>query len=317
MSIVQCALETKNLGKRYGRGEQGWALQGCTLALPAGRVAALVGPNGAGKTTLLHLAVGLLKPSGGDVHVFGHSPQRQPHIVLPSVGFVAQDHPLYRGFSSSDLLTMGRKLNPRWDQQGAVSRLQRLHIPLDRPVSKLSGGQQSQVALALTLGKRANLILLDEPVASLDPLARRDFLRTLTEAAEEQHLTVLLSSHIIADLEQSCDYLIILCSGRVQLAGDIMAIRRSHVSLTGPRAESEAVISAHTILAQHSRRDETSLLIRTNGTLPHPGPAWQQRNSTMEDIVLAYLEQPATTQPMYYTDDTTVPQDSQDMEVVK
>ena len=318
MGTRQFALETKSLGKRYGRGEHGWALRDCTLALPAGRVAALVGPNGAGKTTLLHLAVGLLKPSVGDVRVFGHSPQREPLLVLPSVGFVAQDHPLYRGFSSSELLTMGRKLNPLWDQQGAVSRLQRLHIPLDRPVSKLSGGQQSQVALALTLGKRSQLILLDEPVASLDPLARRDFLRTLTEAAEEQHLTVLLSSHIIADLEQSCDYLIILCSGRVQLAGDITAIRRSHVFLTGPRAESEAVIRAHTILAQHSRGDETSLLIRTTGTEPHPGPAWQQRNATMEDIVLAYLEQPATTQPMYYTEGTAIlPQDSEDMEAVK
>jgi ABC-2 type transport system ATP-binding protein len=318
MSMSQCALETKNLGKRYGRREgSSWALQGCTLALPVGRVAALVGPNGAGKTTLLHLAVGLLKPSDGDVRVFGNSPQHEPHLVLPSVGFIAQDHPLYWGFSSREMLTMGRKLNPRWDQQGAISRLQRLHIPLDRPISKLSGGQQSQVALALTLGKRADLILLDEPVASLDPLARRDFLRTLTEAVEEQHLTVLLSSHIIADLEQSCDYLIILCSGRVQLAGDITAIRRSHVFLTGPLAESEAVIRAHTILAQDYRGDETSLLIRTNGTELHPGPAWQQRNATMEDIVLAYLEQPATTQPIYYADGATVPEDSQDMEVVK
>jgi ABC-2 type transport system ATP-binding protein len=317
MSIGQFALETNALGKQYGRGEQGWALRPCTLALPVGRVAALVGPNGAGKTTLLHLAVGLLTPSGGDVRVFGHSPQREPLMVLPRVGFVAQDHPLYRGFSSTELLTMGRKLNPRWDQQTAVSRLQRLHIPLDHPISKLSGGQQSQVALALTLAKRADLILLDEPVASLDPLARRDFLRTLSEAAEEQHLTVLLSSHIIADLEQSCDYLIILCSGRVQLAGDIAAIRRSHVFLAGPRAESEAVIRANSILAQQSRGDETSLLIRTSGTEPQLGPAWQRRNATMEEIVLAYLEQPATTQPIYYTEGTTVPEDTQDMEAVK
>jgi len=319
MSIGQFALETNNLGKRYGRGEgSSWALQGCTLALPVGRVAALVGPNGAGKTTLLHLAVGLLKPSDGDVCVFGHSPQHEPRLVLPSVGFIAQDHPLYRGFISRELLTMGRKLNTRWDQQGAVSRLQQLRIPLDRPVSKLSGGQQSQVALALTLGKRADLILLDEPVASLDPLARRDFLRTLTEAAKERRLTVLLSSHIIADLEQCCDYLIILCSGRVQLAGDITTIRRSHLVLTGPRAESEAVIGTNTMLAQHSSGDETSLLIRTNGTEPQLGPPWQQRNTTLEDIVLAYLEQPATTEPMYYTDGTAiVPQETEDMEAVK
>jgi ABC-2 type transport system ATP-binding protein len=235
--------------------------------------------------------------------------------VLPSIGFVAQDHPLYRGFSPSDLLTMGRKLNPRWDQQAAVSRLQRLNIPLDRPIGKLSGGQQSQVALAMTLAKRAELVLLDEPVASLDPLARRDFLRTLTEAASEQHLTVLLSSHIIADLEQSCDYLIILSASRVQLAGDMSAIRRSHVVLEGPSSESEAVIRANTVLANHNQGGLSSLLIRTNGNAPIAGPGWQPHDATMEDIVLAYLEQSAGAQPIIYPE-SILPQ-QENMEVVQ
>jgi ABC-2 type transport system ATP-binding protein len=314
MTTCAHALETNNLGKHYRRGENGWALRDCTLALPVGRVAALVGPNGAGKTTLLHLAVGLLRPSTGDVRIFGHSPQREPFTVLPSIGFVAQDHPLYRGFSASDLLTMGRKLNQRWDQQAAVSRLQRLNIPLDRPVGKLSGGQQSQVALAMTLAKHAELILLDEPVASLDPLARRDFLRTLTEAASEQRLTVLLSSHIIADLEQSCDYLIILSASRVQLAGDMSAIRRSHVVLEGPSAESEAAISANTVLAHHTQGRLSSLLIRTNGSDPIAGPSWQQHDATMEDIVLAYLEQSAAAQPIIYPESILL---QQDMEVIQ
>jgi ABC-2 type transport system ATP-binding protein len=221
---VTCALQTRSLGKRYGRA---WALRDCTVQLPAGRVAALVGPNGAGKTTLLHLAVGLLDPSAGDVSVFDHSPRREPKAVLPRIGFVAQDHPLYRGFSVADMLTLGRKLNPRWEQAVATTRLDRLGIPLDRPIGKLSGGQQAQVALALALAKRPELILLDEPLASLDPLARREFLRVLMGATAESGLTVLLSSHIIGDLERVCDYLIILSAAHVQLMGDIQEIVRS------------------------------------------------------------------------------------------
>ncbi len=312
------ALKTNNLGKHYGRSGRNWALRDCTLALPTGRMAALVGPNGAGKTTLLHLAVGLLTPSAGDVQVFGHSPQREPMAVLPRVGFVAQDHPLYRGFSAADLFTMGRKLNPRWDQQSAVSRMQRLGIPLDRPVGKLSGGQQSQVALAMTLAKRADLILLDEPVASLDPLARRDFLRTLTDAAAQHQLTVLLSSHIIADLEQACDYLIILSASRVQLAGDITTIRRVHVWLVGPRAEAEAVARTQTVLARQDQGSQTSLLVRAGAKGQERGlalnPAWRRQDATLEEIVLAYLEQSAESAPMLYADDADTPRD---MEVVK
>src|SRR5690242_13305264 len=209
-------LITLGLGKRYGAT---WALRDCSFTLPAGHVAALVGPNGAGKTTLLHLCVGLLAPSAGKVAVFDHAPYAQPAEVLPRVGFLAQDHPLYKGFTVVETLTLGRKLNPRWDDMAARARLQRLAIPLDRRVGKLSGGQQAQVALALALSKRPDLLLLDEPVASLDPLARRDFLRTLTDAATEDGLTVLLSSHIIGDLERVCDYLIILSASRVQLAG--------------------------------------------------------------------------------------------------
>jgi ABC-2 type transport system ATP-binding protein len=283
------ALETINLSKRYGR--KNWALQDTTLRLPAGRVAALVGPNGAGKTTLLHLTVGLLTPTGGSVRVHGFDPVEQPNDVLPRIGFVAQDHPLYTGLSVADTLTLGRQLNPRWEDEFALRRLQRLGIPLNRKVSKLSGGQQAQVALALALGKRPDLLLLDEPLASLDPLARREFLRTLMEATAEGGLTVLLSSHIIADLERVCDYLIILSASHVPLAGEIDEITRTHKLLVGPRTDPAVVASIHNVIeASHTPR-QTTLLVRLTGAVFDP--SWEMRDVSLEDIVLAYLGQPS------------------------
>jgi ABC-2 type transport system ATP-binding protein len=285
MSRENNALETSHLSKRYGR--RTWALQDCTFALPAGRVAALVGPNGAGKTTLLHLAVGLLQPSAGGVQVFGVSPTRLPKEVLPRVGFVAQDHPLYKGFSVADLLTMGRKLNPRWDQRTAAAHLDSLGIPLDRRAGNLSGGQQAQVALALALGKRPDLMLLDEPLASLDPLARRDFLRTLMGATAESGLTVLLSSHNLSDLERVCDYLILLSASRVQLAGGIEQILRTHKLLVGPRTISAAVASIHDVIEERHTDRQTTLLVRINGRVFDS--SWEIQEVSLEEIVLAYM----------------------------
>jgi len=282
-------LETTHLSKRYGRQ---WALQDCTLALPAGRVAALVGPNGAGKTTLLHLSVGLLQPTAGSVQIFGCSPLKQTTQTLPRLGFVAQDHPLYKDFTVADLLTLGRKLNPRWDDTLARARMQKLSIPLNRPTGKLSGGQQAQVALVLALAKRPDLLLLDEPLASLDPLARREFLRTLMDAEAESGLTVLLSSHIIGDLERVCDYLIILSASYVQLVGDIQEIQRTHKRLVGPRQEVDAIASVHTVIETSQTERQTTLLVRTNG--PLFDPSWEVQEISLEDIVLAYLSQQAT-----------------------
>ncbi len=295
------ALDAQRLGKRYGR--RG-ALCECSLTLPAGRMAALVGPNGAGKTTLLHLAMGLLQPSAGAVRVYGHEPWTQPLAVLPLVGFVAQDHPLYRGFTVADTLTFGRRMNRQWDGALAEARLRRLGIPLDQRVGKLSGGQQAQVALAVALAKRPRLLLLDEPVASLDPLARRDFLRTLVEAAMERGITTLLSSHIIADLEQSCDYLIILSASRVQLSGDIAAITRSHRLLSGPRGDAAALASLRAsgeVIGESQSMQRTTLLVRAHeptaraeGVGAPPLPAgWSSDDAPLEEIVLAYLGQPA------------------------
>jgi ABC-2 type transport system ATP-binding protein len=289
------ALETTTLTKRYGKTV---ALQDCTLSLPAGRVAALVGPNGAGKTTLLHLCAGLLEPTAGEVRVFGRSPREHTAEMLPRLSFVAQEHPLYRDFTGADLLAMGRHLNPRWDNALARSRMQTLDIPLNRKVRTLSGGQQAQVALALALGKRPDLLLLDEPLASLDPLARRDFLRTLMDAEAETGMTLLLSSHIIADLERVCDYLIILSASRVQLAGDIQEITQTHWRLIGPRQEVEAAARGQTIIeASHTGR-QTTLLVRTDAPLEDPGgdASWAVEEASLEDIVLAYLGQQAREQ---------------------
>jgi ABC-2 type transport system ATP-binding protein len=285
---MSTALETTKLSKRYGRT---WALHDCTLSLPAGRVAALIGPNGAGKTTLLHLSAGLLEPTAGEVQVFGCSPLRQPSEALPRLGFVAQDTPLYKGFKVEELLTLGRKLNPGFDDALALARMQKLGIPLNRRAGKLSGGQQAQVALVLALAKRPDLLLLDEPLSSLDPLARREFLRTLLDAVAESGLTVLLSSHIIGDLERVCDYLIILSASHVQLAGDMQEMAKTHKRLIGPRQDEVAVASVHTVIeASHTER-QTTLLVRTNG--PLFAPSWEVQEVSMEDMVLAYLSQQA------------------------
>ncbi|HWE63644.1 MAG TPA: ABC transporter ATP-binding protein, partial [Chloroflexota bacterium] len=270
---MNAVVQTLGLGKRYGRS---WALRDCSLEVPAGRVAALVGPNGAGKTTLLQIAVGLTRPSTGSISVFSASPHAQPLRVLPRVGFVAQDQPLYRRFSVADMLTLGRKLNARnaadphfmicrnggkWDDRLARARLARLNIPLDRVVGTLSGGQRAQVALVMALAKRPELLLLDEPVAALDPLARREFLQTLMEAAAETGLTVVLSSHIIADLERVCDYLIILSAARVQLVADIDRLRETHKLLVGARRDPTAIAAVHNVVQARHTECQTTLLV--------------------------------------------------------
>jgi ABC-2 type transport system ATP-binding protein len=277
---VSTALETHNLGKRYGRT---WGLRDCTLTLPAGRVAALVGPNGAGKTTLLHLAVGLLRPDEGEISVLGQRPGATP----TQVGFVAQDTPLYGDFTAAELVKMGSKLNSRWDSELARGRLRQVGVPLDRRVDKLSGGQRAQVALALALAKRPDLLLLDEPVASLDPLARREFLQALMGSVADDGTTVLLSSHLLADLERVCDYLIVLQSARVQVLGAVEDLLGSHKLLVGPHREAHSIGAvAGVIRASHTDR-QSILLARING--PIHNPAWSVHDVTLEDLVLAYL----------------------------
>jgi ABC-2 type transport system ATP-binding protein len=278
------ALSTDALGKRYGAN---WALRDCTLEIPAGTVTALVGPNGAGKTTLLQLAVGLSKPTAGEVRVLGRSPRRDATAVLPRLGFLAQDRPLYQGFTVAETLKLGRKLNPGWDVALARERIGTLGLPLGQKVGKLSGGQQAQVALTLALAKRPELLVLDEPVASLDPLARREFLSSVMEAVAETGMSVVLSSHIVADLERVCDHLVILSTARVQVAGPIDEIVASHRLLIGPRTDPAAVARIHDVIrASHTER-QTTLLVRADGHVYDS--RWQLHEVSLEEIVLAYL----------------------------
>jgi ABC-2 type transport system ATP-binding protein len=289
---MTAVLATDRLGKRYG---PTWGLRDCTFKLPAGRVAALVGPNGAGKTTLLHLAVGLLNPTEGAVHVLGYQPSESPREVLPRVGFVAQDHPLYRDFTVEETLTMGHALNPTWDGDLALCRLRSLRIPLDRRVRALSGGQRAQVALALALGKRPELLLLDEPLASLDPLARREFLGSVMEAVSETGMSVLLSSHDIGDLERVCDHLVILDSSSVRLDGGIGEILHTHRRLVGPARDSDRIANVEAVIHVSRTDRQKSLLVRVRG--PILDSSWDVRDVTLEDVILGYLDASAWSEP--------------------
>jgi ABC-2 type transport system ATP-binding protein len=277
-------VQTDGLGKRFG---SHWALRNCTLEFASGSVTALVGPNGAGKTTLLQLAVGLNKPTAGSVCVLGRSPRREARSLLPLVGFVAQEHPLYKGFAIGEMLTLGRKLNPSWDDAAARARIEDLGLPLGQKAGTLSGGQQAQVALTLALAKRPELLLLDEPVASLDPLARREFLQSVMAAVAETGMTVVLSSHIVADLERVCDHLVILAGGRIQLADSIEATLATHRLLTGPRSDPASVARLHNVIGESHTERQTTLLVRANGHVYDS--RWQLHEVDLEEIVLAYL----------------------------
>ncbi|HET8752692.1 MAG TPA: ABC transporter ATP-binding protein [Gaiellaceae bacterium] len=285
---MTAALETRELGRRYG---SQWALRDCTLGIPRGSITALVGPNGAGKTTLLRLAVGLTRPSAGSVRVLGLDPHTDAAEALPRVGFLAQEHPLYASFTVEEMLRVGRELNPHWDDEAARARIAELDLPLKKKVRRLSGGQRAQVALTLALAKRPELLLLDEPVASLDPLARREFMQSVVEAVADRELTVVLSSHILADLERVCDHLVILATGRTQLVGSIDEIVASHRLLTGPRDEADDVARMHDVVRESHAERQTTLLVRANGHIYDS--RWTVHELDLEEIVLGYLGQDA------------------------
>ncbi len=279
---MTAVLEARGLGKRYGHT---WALSGCDLAVPAGRVVGLVGPNGAGKTTFLHLAVGLLIPTAGTIEVLGQRPA-QDADQLAQVGFVAQDSPTYAGLSVADHLHLGAWLNPGWDDEMANNRVGSLGLDPQKKAGRLSGGQRAQLALTLAIAKRPRLLLLDEPVASLDPLARRDFLRQLMEAVSEQELSVVLSSHLVTDLERICDYLVVLVDSRVQLAGDVEELLAEHHRLIGPRSGARPPAGWEVIEESHTERQSTLLVHCSN---PIFDPAWTIESVGLEDLVLAYM----------------------------
>jgi ABC-2 type transport system ATP-binding protein len=282
-------IQAQGLGKRYGRR---WALTDCTLAIPAGRVVGLVGPNGAGKTTLLNLATGMLPPTSGSITVLGGRPASGP-AQLAKVGYVAQDSPTYAGLSIADHLRLGARLNPGWDAAVARDRIERLGLDPARKAGRLSGGQRAQLALTLGIAKRPELLILDEPVAALDPLARREFLQSLMEAVAERELSVVLSSHLVSDLERACDYLIVLVDSRVRVAGEVEGLLASHHRLSGPRRDPARLpADQHVIAASHTDR-QTTLIIRTDA--PIHDPSWTVGQLGLEDLVLAYMGTPAHT----------------------
>jgi ABC-2 type transport system ATP-binding protein len=286
MSMSMSIIEASGLGKRYGGT---WALRECSLAIPAGHVAALVGPNGAGKTTLLNLAVGLAAPSAGGVTVLGGLPAGSPG-ALDGIAFVAQDTPVYRNLSVADMLHLTRSLNRRFDQSYARARLNELGIPLKRKAGRLSGGQQAQLALTLALARRPRLLVLDEPVAMLDPVARHDFMATVLAAMADDGVSVVLSSHVLAELERVADYLILLSRGRVQMAGEVDDLLAGHRVLTGPAAEAGNFAERPVV---HTSRAEAQahLLIRAAADDPVP-PGWEAHPVSLEELVLAYLREP-------------------------
>ena len=282
---MSAVIETQDLSKRYRRVT---ALSDCSVTVPESRICALIGPNGAGKTTLLRLLAGLARPTGGTVCVLGGAPRQDP-AFLAEIGYLAQEIPLYRRLTAEDHIRAGAHLNPRWDGESARTRLRELAIPLDRAVGTLSGGQRAQVALALTLAKRPRLLLLDEPVAALDPLARRHFLGTLTAAVAESggELTVVLSSHLIADLERVCDHIVLLAESRVQLCGDIDTLLAEHKVLVGARKDTSALERTHTVVHAVRTARQSTLLVRLDG--PVLDPAYEISDVNLEELVLGYM----------------------------
>jgi ABC-2 type transport system ATP-binding protein len=281
-------IEASGLGKRYGGT---WALRECALAIPAGHVAALVGPNGAGKTTLLNLAVGLAAPTAGIVSVLGGRAAGSP-AALDGIAFVAQNTPMYKNLSGADMLHLTRNLNRRFDERYAKVRLSELGIPLKLKAGKLSGGQQAQLALTLALARRPRLLVLDEPMAMLDPLARHDFMATVMTAVADDGVSVVLSSHVLAELERVTDYLILMSAGRVQVAGEVDRLLTCHRVLTGPAAE--ATQYAERLCVVHARRGEAQahLLVRTKTPADPVPPGWEAHPVSLEELALAYLRQP-------------------------
>jgi len=283
---VNAVIAASGLGKQYRRT---WALRDCALAIPGGHVVGLVGPNGAGKTTLLRLATGMLTPTRGTIEVLGQRPAAGP-AQLARVGFVAQDTAVYARLTVADHLRLGAWLNPGWDDDLARQRIGQLALNPKRRAGSLSGGQRAQLALTVAMAKRPELLILDEPVASLDPLARREFLQGLMETVAEQQVSVVLSSHLISDIERVCDYLIVLTGSRVRLAGETEELLATHHRLSGPRRDPRTLPASWDVIEASHAGKQSTLLVRT--AEPVLDPAWTVRPVTLEDMVLAYMSQP-------------------------
>lgn len=290
--MSETAIEAVGLDRRYGRR---LAIDDLHLSLPGGHIVGLVGPNGAGKSTLLQLAVGLQRPSSGTITVLGCQPTTDAGSLLPRIGYVPQDPNLFRRFKIDDLLQLGARLNRRWDDGGARRTLRRLGIETNLSINALSGGMRAQVSLALALAKQPELLLLDEPVAALDPLARHEFMQLLMEASADIGLSVVFSSHLVAELHDSCDYLVVLAGGRAELEGDVDQIVANHRRLVGPSSAVDNARGVHSIVSESRGSRQATLLVRSSDA-PFD-PRWTSEPVVLEEIVLAYLRRSAATTP--------------------
>ncbi|MFD7687270.1 ABC transporter ATP-binding protein [Streptomyces sp. NPDC059781] len=281
------AIEADALGKRFGR-RAARALRDCSFRLPAGRVCAVVGPNGAGKSTLLAIAAGLLAPTDGTITVLG----TDPSTARPRVGFVDQDKPLYPQLTVGETLRMGADLNPgRWDADTARRIVAGGDLDPDKRIRSLSGGQRTRVALALALAKRPELLLLDEPMADLDPLARHELMGVLMGQAAAHGTTIVMSSHVVAELEDSCDHLLLIGGGRVRLAGGIDDLLAAHARVSAPAATG---LAPHDVVESRATGRQVSALIRPSGPLPGD---WRTGTPSLEELVLSYLRNPEAPTP--------------------
>ncbi len=280
MSAAVCA---RGLTKRYGRR---LALEHCDLDIPTRHVVGLVGPNGAGKTTLLHLAVGLLRASAGTIEVLGRVPAADA-AQLSRVGFVAQDTPLYSRLTVADHLRLGQAMNPTWDDAVARERVEELELDPRQRAGTLSGGQRAQLALTLGVAKRPELLVLDEPVASLDPLARREFLQSLMTIVAEHEVSVILSSHLVGDLERVCDYLVVLVGSHVQVAGEVDGLLATHRRLVGPRREARTLPTGVEVIEESHTERQSTFVVHSKEPVVDPGLASEELG--LEDMVLAYM----------------------------
>lgn len=279
-------IETSALGKQYGKS---WALRDCTLGVPEGHLAALVGPNGAGKSTLMNIAVGLSVPTQGTVTVLGDNPAGS-QAALDGIAFMAQDAPLYKSLSAADMLHLTRNLNWSFDHAYAKKRLDSLGISLKKKSGKLSGGQQAQLALTLALARHPRLLILDEPLAALDPLARQDFMATVMTSMTDDGVSVLLSSHAIAELERIADYLVVLGEGELRLVGETDEVLADHQVLTGPAAEADRLASRLSLVQDKRAGTQAHLLVRHDGPdRPPVPPGWEAHPVGLEEVILAYL----------------------------
>jgi ABC-2 type transport system ATP-binding protein len=284
-------LRAQGLGKKYKRT---WALTDCTLDIEPGHVTGLVGPNGAGKSTLLNIASGMLEPTTGTIEVCGGVPGSGP-AQLAKVGYVAQNTPVYGRLTVEDHLDLGARLNPGWDDDLARRRMKRTGLDPKQHAGKLSGGQRAQLALTIGIAKRPELLLLDEPVAALDPLARREFLQDLMEAVAEGGLSVVMSSHLVTDLERVCDQMIVLVDSKVRIAGEVEELLATHHRLTGPRREVDTLPGDQQVISARHTDRQTTVVVRTEA--PILDPMWTVGELTLEDVVLEYMSNSAPARP--------------------